>query len=91
MIAIAAFPAFGLVLAVGALAVGVAVYAGNIGFRGPQAVTNEKAIRDVLQMIESQPKDERLKLKSKAALLPERTKAVIKNVKKKYNLPSERD
>lgn len=91
MIACAAFPAFSIVLALGALTIVACVLTGNAAFLGHRAETSEKTARDLLSLNESLPAPSRRLVKDKASsALSETTKATIKRIKRKYNLPSER-
>lgn len=91
MIACAAFPAFAIVLALGALTIVACVLTGNAAFLGRRAETSEKTARDLLSLNESLPAPSRRLVKDKASsVLSEKTKDTIKRIKRKYNLPSER-
>jgi hypothetical protein len=91
LIACAAFPPFAPILAIGALVIGGLVLSGNAAFLGHRAETSEKTARDLLALNETLPADTRRAVKDKASTaLSETTKASIKRIKRKYNLPSER-
>lgn len=91
MVAMAAFPAFALVLAIGGLGLVVLVYTGHIVVKAPAVDNTQAAMRDLLTLIEGQDRETRRTIKAKASTLPPATKTMIKRIKQRFDLPAERE